>query len=616
MDDYRESPSDPGDWVSRGGHEVEYHGPPSSLESAAEAQAEGREAGGDASDDNSAGDGDMEDSVAADNSGDDEAADNGIGDDEAANDETSDHEAGDDGTADDGTGDGGTADDKTGDDETSDDETGDDGTADDGTGDGGTADDKTGDDETSDDETGDDGTADDETADDGLDAVVSGLRSRLDAVVDDSRLIAAAEASRFRNMYLMLQDALDNPGVFIPNADGITRKELTGDSEGWVRSSLAQEIGAALGITKGQAAGLLMDAEALCETLPETLDALEEGEITRQHTNAMLRQASGLNAEETAALEDVALPKAAAQSPTQFGRAVVKIREGLFPDTITERRREAVKARRTECYGTPDGMGALTVHAPIEVVQSLHNAARATARALKAAGDDRTLAQIEADALVDAIMIGFTQDAGQNPGVDAAGTGANRIGKIRPNVHVTVPVLTLLGTSEEPGHLDGYGPIAPDVARQLAAQAPSFIRLLTHPETGAVLSVGRDSYKVPADLKRSIQLRDETCTGIGCDRSATTCDLDHVREWQNGGETRLTNVASECEQHHMIRHHTTWQIRITDVGEVEWTSPLGLMYRVPRTSNVQFAETTDSEENSSGGGRVANTNEYGSAPSF
>lgn len=76
----------------------------------------------------------------------------------------------------------------------------------------------------------------------------------------------------------------------------------------------------------------------------------------------------------------------------------------------------------------------LAVHAPIEIVQSLHNAARLTARALKAAGDDRTLAQIETDTILDALMIGFTTDTNQKPGEGAAGFGADRLGGIRPTV--------------------------------------------------------------------------------------------------------------------------------------------------------------------------------------
>ncbi|MCU6480375.1 hypothetical protein [Arthrobacter sp. A2-55] len=51
-------------------------------------------------------------------------------------------------------------------------------------------------------------------------------------------------------------------------------------------------------------------------------------------------------------------------------------------------------------------------------------------------------------------------------------------------ISVTVPALTLLGTSEEPGHLEGYGPIPPAQARELAAGSRWWERLLTDPATG------------------------------------------------------------------------------------------------------------------------------------
>ena len=78
-------------------------------------------------------------------------------------------------------------------------------------------------------------------------------------------------------------------------------------------------------------------------------------------------------------------------------------------------------------------------------------------------------------------------------GVTPSGLGK----EIRPNVHVTVSVMTPLGHSEEPGSLERYGPIDPNTGRRLAGRAPSFTRLLTHPETGCVLTVRRDRYKVP-----------------------------------------------------------------------------------------------------------------------
>lgn len=163
----------------------------------------------------------------------------------------------------------------------------------------------------------------------------------------------------------------------------------------------------------------------------------------------------------------------------------------------------------------------------------------------------RTLTQLRADVFRDLLLDGEPALEGPRG--------------IRPTVYVSVPALTLLGLSGESAHLepatlDGYGPIDAETARELAARAPSFIRLLTHPETGAVLSVGKDSYRVPTDLKNWLRLRDSTCRFPGCSRAAVHCDLDHTEDWEFGGETRHDNLAHLCRSHHRLKHNSGWRV--------------------------------------------------------
>jgi len=187
--------------------------------------------------------------------------------------------------------------------------------------------------------------------------------------------------------------------------------------------------------------------------------------------------------------------------------------------------------------------------------------------------ETRTLTQIAADVLIDVLIGGVTPDG--------LGTG------ISAQVNVTVPVLTLLGTSEEPGYLAGYGPIDPDTARRLAAGAPSFTRLLTHPETGVVLSMGQDTYKVPAALKKWLEVRDETCTFPGCRRSAKRCEVDHSVEWQHGGETDALNLSHLCSYHHAVKSYTRWTPKHLGDGRIEWTSPAGYSYIVEPSADMR-----------------------------
>ena len=121
------------------------------------------------------------------------------------------------------------------------------------------------------------------------------------------------------------------------------------------------------------------------------------------------------------------------------------------------------------------------------------------------------------------------------------------LSQVRPEMDVSVPVLTLLGVSEMPGTLNGVIPIDADTARQLARAAPSFTRVLTDPENGAVLSVGRKRYRPPRDLARYIRLRDGTCRFPGCNRRARRAEIDHTIQRQNGGPTRWDNLACLCE---------------------------------------------------------------------
>ncbi|MGC5169002.1 HNH endonuclease signature motif containing protein, partial [Luteimicrobium sp. DT211] len=100
--------------------------------------------------------------------------------------------------------------------------------------------------------------------------------------------------------------------------------------------------------------------------------------------------------------------------------------------------------------------------------------------------------------------------------------------------------------SSDIAYLDGYGPIDDHTATLLTAAAPSLRRLLTHPHTGVVLALGRETYTVPADLRAYLRLRDGTCRFPGCSRAAARCDVDHTTAYVTGGTTDATNLAHLC----------------------------------------------------------------------
>jgi hypothetical protein len=104
------------------------------------------------------------------------------------------------------------------------------------------------------------------------------------------------------------------------------------------------------------------------------------------------------------------------------------------------------------------------------------------------------------------------------------------------------------------------------------------------PNTLAALSageiVGRDSYRVPQDLKNWLQVRDVTCRFPGCSRHAARCEIDHTQDWAHDGHTRHDNLAHLCKSHHLLKHKTDRQVAQArdGTGTLTWTSPAGRDY--------------------------------------
>jgi hypothetical protein len=163
------------------------------------------------------------------------------------------------------------------------------------------------------------------------------------------------------------------------------------------------------------------------------------------------------------------------------------------PGGAEERRRRAKERRRVELRPVEDGMAEVRLTLPAELAEAIHQRLTALARRAACADDPRTLGQIRADVAA-ALLLGA--DAGDGDGD----------GGVQVEVHVTVPATTLLGLADDPGELEGYGPIPADLARELAENA-TWRRIVTDPVDGTVLDVGLRRYP-SAGLARHVRERD------------------------------------------------------------------------------------------------------------
>ncbi len=90
---------------------------------------------------------------------------------------------------------------------------------------------------------------------------------------------------------------------------------------------------------------------------------------------------------------------------------------------------------------------------------------------------------------------------------------------------------------------------------------------------GQPLDVGRRTRIIPEGLRRAVAARDRGCAHPGCDRTPSWCEIHHVKPWEHGGETKLSNLVMICRIHHREMHSSEWIVRIAPDGLPEFYPP-------------------------------------------
>ena len=338
----------------------------------------------------------------------------------------------------------------------------------------------------------------------------------------------------------------------------------------------------------------------------------------------------GIRAGLVARVEARVLPKAGIRSLRQHRDAIARAVASVAPRTAEQRHQDACEGRRVEFRSEADGMAWLSVYGPAVDLMAVKVMLDAAAEAAKTINPDdpRTLDQIRVDTLIElawAILetghlpdFADTGDRCAEPadsgaadpadrdgsddtdaGCGYGGSGRNRYaadGDCRLNraqrrrlrrrngraaaVHVIVPLSTLIGEDEQPGELEGYGPITAETARRIAAHG-TWRRMLTDPASGMLLDYGTTRYTPPVDLLDHVHARDGTCRFPTCSRPARLCQFDHtVPAGRPGWSTSDRNGGPLSAGCHNGKTHAGWLLSQPEPGRFLWTAPTGHTYQV------------------------------------
>jgi hypothetical protein len=346
---------------------------------------------------------------------------------------------------------------------------------------------------------------------------------QLESIVAGRREIARVEAAEVRMLAQLLLEAEGSAGEDCLEAGDPAAVTRLHDLK--VRS-IATELAASVNCTVQAAEQRLGEAWALANELFETLGALESGDISRAHAHEIIFETAHLT-EGRVAAEAALLPWAKSLPVSAFRRKAKQVLETLEHESLRVRHERAFAKRRVTLAPGRDGMAHLDAYLDLvdaaRVKAGLENAASEA----RQAGDSRTAAQLQADFTVELLLDG--QVTVGNPDGDTAANTVAVKGRAPVSLDVLIPAATLAGVADEPAHLPGLGAIDPVRARELVALAPSLKRILTDPVTGAVVEFDRRTYRVPAELKRVLRLRDGHCRAPGCTAPLPTASLTTPR---------------------------------------------------------------------------------------
>ena len=399
------------------------------------------------------------------------------------------------------------------------------------------------------------------------------------------------------------------------HAERVTRSKAARERDMALRS-MAAEIACATRMSDRTVQRRINDAESLVTRYPKTMAAWADGRISQGHVRAVADAGLPLDTGDQALFDQAAVKVCEAETPAGAKHLLEMLAERLNPRTLTERHQEARDTRGVRVCPLPDGMAELIVILPLTLAHAIHDRLTQQGRVIKnvrerarreiadadragaegdagseqdpgtsesevdadtrahaevIASDERTLDHIRADILADMLLTG-------SPDTDPTVTGdrPGELGAIRAHVQVVVPILVAAGISDDPADLIGRGPIDADTARRLVGQETGFDRVMTHPISGAVVSV--DRYTPSASMDRYLRARDQRCRFPGCRMPAIRCDVDHSIDYAHGGKTHICNLAHLCKRHHPLKHATPWRVVQLPGGILEWTSPLGHTY--------------------------------------
>jgi hypothetical protein len=333
-----------------------------------------------------------------------------------------------------------------------------------------------------------------------------------------------------------------------------------------INEAAASEVRAALILTRRSADYHLGLARQLVEDYPVLWSALHRGHVDLPKARVIVNETSHLDRVIADHVTELALERAHRQTTGQLRARLQKLVIGVDPDSAKGRYEESVAQRRVISEPTEAGTAnVFGLDLPVADSNSAMRRINRLAKAMRKAGDPRTMDQIRAD-----IFLDLLNGRDKNPSQGQGGT-----------VDLRVDLSTLAELDDSPAEIPGWGPVIADIARKVVEEQDDaeWRFTVTDPENGQVVHSGITRRRPTAAQRRRVEAHYPACVFYTCRMSSFDCDIDHRKAFAAGGPTDDANLAPLCRSDHRLKH-SGWQVEMITPGVFVWTSPLGVTYVV------------------------------------
>ena len=299
------------------------------------------------------------------------------------------------------------------------------------------------------------------------------------------------------------------------------------------------------------AAGAVVKLARKLEHLPETANAFEKGEISRQHAEMLTGPCTRARREMLQGVEGELIAFAKLSDPIEFRGAVKRVTDafdgdGGAKDDGVEWAKNAVTL--SSSFGA---RGVLNGSLDAEATELAMSALDAMMARLKRSGETRELPERRAEAFIELCRQSADH---QKPSTR----------RERPHLSGTFDIREL---EDDQPELVGRARIEAEHVGELSRATLEcllcdcvFNRIVMDGPS-QVIDVGRVTRTIPLTLWKALVARDRHCTAPGCDRPPGFCEAHHIWYWSRGGPTNLENLRLLCWYHHREAHQHDAQPR-------------------------------------------------------